>query len=226
MHKDWESTTLGDIATLTIGRTPSRNDPSFWTTDLSRPFCSIADMTGPVVVPTREGVTQVAEEAGKAKRVPAGSLLMSFKLTIGRVGFAGCDLFPNEAIVWVEPRERDEVDKKFLASLLGAYDYSPFIASAIKGGTLNLTSMKSLPLRIPELDEQIRIADLMAAVDDEFDALREARARTEILRTALLQDLLSGAHRIPESYDRLLKKQAATSGAEAAQGQESNQAAA
>jgi hypothetical protein len=92
--------------------------------------------------------------------------------------------------------------------------------------SVNNQIVGSIAIAIPPLPEQLRITDLMGAVDDELDALREARDQAKTLRTALLQDLLSGAHRIPESYDRLLKKQAAPSGAEAAQGQEAAEAAA
>ena len=54
MRDGWERTTLGQIANLTIGRTPPRDDPGYWTHDLARPFCTIADMTSSEVMPTRE----------------------------------------------------------------------------------------------------------------------------------------------------------------------------
>ena len=85
MSDGWEATTLGEVADLIVGRTPPRKDERYWTVDLERPFCTIADMGAIDVLPEREGVTEAAEIEGKAKRVPAGSLLMSFKLTIGRV---------------------------------------------------------------------------------------------------------------------------------------------
>ena len=104
MPDGWTDAALGDVAEIAIGRTPPRDEPRYWTNDLTRPFCTIADMGDGTILPGREGVTEAAEVDGKAKRMPAGSLLLSFKLTIGRVGIAGVDLFPNEAIARVEPK--------------------------------------------------------------------------------------------------------------------------
>lgn len=95
----WRETTLGEVATRTIGRTPPRNDPSMWSTDTERPFVTIADLGPNRSVTAREGVSELAEARGYAKRFPAGSLLLSFKLSIGRVGVADRDVFTNEAIV-------------------------------------------------------------------------------------------------------------------------------
>ena len=115
---------LGDIVELNIGRTPPRGEDRYWTTNVERPFCTISDMTAPRIYPAREGVTELAEREGKARRVPAGALLMSFKLTIGRTAVAGRDLFPNEAIVWIRPREDAPVSQDYLRLYLSAYDYA------------------------------------------------------------------------------------------------------
>lgn len=160
MNDEWVETTLGDVASLTIGRTPPRKDSRYWTDDLTLPFCTIADMDGPNIDPQREGVTPLAEAEGKAKRVPAGSLLMSFKLTIGRVGIATRDLFPNEAIVWIEPSQAD-LDLRYLAYWLEAQDLSEGSGRAVKGNTLNSTSLRSIRVVVPPLHVQRRIVDLM-----------------------------------------------------------------
>ena len=58
---------LGEIVDISIGRTPPRGDERYWTPELVRPFCTIADMNGGrLVSPTREGVTEAAELKRKA----------------------------------------------------------------------------------------------------------------------------------------------------------------
>lgn len=61
MNEEWAQSTLGEVADLTIGRTPPRGESRFWTDDLTRPFCTIADMPegGGWFTPGREGVTEV-----------------------------------------------------------------------------------------------------------------------------------------------------------------------
>lgn len=178
---------LGDIADLTIGRTPSRDVAGFWTRqDLTRPFCSIADMTGPRVRPTREGVTQEAVDAGVAKRVKAGTLLMSFKLTVGRVALADVDLYPNEAIVAIEPAEG--VDRLYLYFALQAVDFDAITSQAVKGKILNLQTLRSIPVAVPSAGEQRRIVDLLTSADRAVAAATEEHLAAQRLREQLLID--------------------------------------
>ena len=174
---------LGEVAHVSIGRTPPRGKPQYWTTDLTLPFCTIADMTSKDIDPAREGVTPAAERDGKAKRVPAGALLMSFKLTIGKIGFASRDIFPNEAIAWLRVTD-DRLDAHFLALVLEAQDLTVDSGRAVKGSTLNSKSLHNIPIRFPILGEQRRIVDLIGALDAQIEALEfEEQACTAMLAT-------------------------------------------
>lgn len=200
MNDDWIETTLGEVASLTIGRTPPRKDPRYWTDDVALPFCTIADMNGWHLYPKREGITPLAVAEGRAKRVPAGSLLMSFKLTIGRIGFAGRDLFPNEAIVWIEPFSA-EVDVRYLAYSLDAQDLSAGSGRAVKGNTLNSESLRAIPVELPPLKVQRRIVDLMEHLDAHLANLQTERdaatAHMRLLRNAAFADIGTiPAHRV------------------------------
>ena len=197
MNSGFRQVRLGDIASITIGRTPPRNDPSYWTSDLTRPFCTIADMQGGSLVnPQREGVTAAAETEGKAKRVPAGSLLLSFKLTIGRVGVAAHDLFPNEAIACIEPLTAD-VDKHFLALALEAQDLAQHAGRAVKGKTLNGASLQAIQLSLPSIAAQLRIVDLLTACDTLLTTLSAQERAADQLLTALRERLLRELPTLP-----------------------------
>lgn len=189
---EWVETTLGEVCGITIGRTPPRKESLYWTDDLALPFCSIADMTDRLVDPAREGVTEEAERDGKAKRVPAGSLLMSFKLTIGRVGFAARDLFPNEAIAWLKATN-GSLDERYLALWLEGQDLTAGSGRAVMGSTLNSESMRSIAVRVPPLPVQRRIVDLVSAVDTHISNVKaEARVARE-LSVAILDECVERA---------------------------------
>ena len=200
----WEVTTLGDLANLQIGKTPPRKESRYWTDDLTHPFCTIADMAERVVHPSREGVTQAAIDDGKARLIKAGTLLMSFKWTIGRVGFAGTDLFPNEAIVAIEPNPL-LASPEFLYCFLGTQDLTGGSNRAVKGATLNSRSLAEIGVPLPQSDEQNRIVDLIGSVDSHISATEAAITDSVSLRSGVLSDLLCGTHEIPESYDALLE---------------------
>lgn len=203
---DWTSTTLGELAALRIGRTPPRAEPKWWTTDAKeRPWCAISDLTGKWVDPTKEGVTEAAEREGKAKRVPAGALLLSFKLSIGRVGFARRDVFTNEAIAWIDIHDEEVVTREYLRYWLGFQDLTATAADAIKGQTLNSSTLKEVPVEVPPLAEQTRLVDLLDALEREQDAAAQHLAALATLRTELLADLFAGTVLIPDDYDAFLR---------------------
>jgi len=189
--EDWTETTLGDIATLYMGRTPSRNSSEYWTTELKYPFCTIADMEGASISPSREGVTERAIHDGKARVAPAGSLLMSFKLTIGRVGFAERDLYPNEAIVVINPDEK-KATRKFLYYQLGSMDLTGNSGKAVKGSTLNSSSLARITVYLPPISEQSWIVEIMNSMDEVIQSAENAVIATKILRSSLLTLLLAG----------------------------------
>lgn len=192
MTDEWVETTLGEVASFTIGKTPPRKDARYWTEDLEHPFCTIADMGDDlsVVDPHREGVTREAISEGKAKLVPAGSLLMSFKLTIGRVGFAARDLYPNEAIAWLQVQS-PALDEKFLALWLLSQDLTGGSGRAVKGNTLNGESLRAIRVVVPPLAVQRRIVDLIAHLDTHLTNLRAEVAAGLELERRLIEGLLA-----------------------------------
>lgn len=183
MRDGWRETTLGEVATRTIGRTPPRNDPSMWATSTERPFVTIADLGLNRTVTAREGVSELAEASGHAKRFPAGSLLLSFKLSIGRVGVADRDVFTNEAIARLAPV--DGVLRDFLAIALENVNWDELGGRAVKGKTMNKSSLDLVPIALPPLDEQRRIVDLIASVDEAVDAAEAEAARTRSLEASI-----------------------------------------
>lgn len=172
MHDGWRETTLGEIANLTIGRTPPRKESRYWANDLTYPFLSIAEMNGKYADPVGQGVTPAALGEKKAKLVPAGALLMSFKLTIGKIAFATRDMCTNEAIVWIEPDSDSEVTKEYLALALEVADLNVGENRAVKGATLNRASLEAIEVSVPPLEVQRRIVDLIGHIDLAMDQTR------------------------------------------------------
>ena len=139
---------------------------------------------------------------------------MSFKLTIGRVGFAAVDLFPNEAIVHISVKPGVACSEKFLAFWLENQDHTAGASRAVKGNTLNKDSLSAIPVLLPPTPVQARVVDLMEHVDHHIASL-DAEAGTvggasgesiglRHFRARLLSALLSREIGIPESYDVLL----------------------
>ena len=125
--------------------------------------------------------------------VPKGTLLMSFKLSLGRLCFAGCDLFTNEAICSFNNLQ---ADADYLYYILGRVDFSLYGKQAVKGYTLNKDSLKTIEVMLPPRFEQTAISGALSDIDAELTALETRRAKTAALKQGMMQELLTGRTRL------------------------------
>jgi type I restriction enzyme S subunit len=154
---------LGDLCEIRIGRTPDRSKQEYW--GIGYPWVSISDMKSKFVSETKEQITDIAVNEKNCKIIKKGTLLLSFKLSIGKLAFAGTDLYSNEAIASLNLKS----NQIFNEYLYYALKFIPFVGSniAAKGKTLNSTSLKNLKIPIPETyEDQVRIANLLTQAEN------------------------------------------------------------
>lgn len=186
---EWEVKRLGDVCEISMGRTPSRRNPAYWGKGYK--WLSIADLQQKVISESKEEITELA--ASEMPIIPKGTLLMSFKLSIGRLCFAGCDLFTNEAICSFN---KLQANADYLYYALGRVDFSLYGKQAVKGYTLNKESLKLVEVSYPPLPEQTAIAAILSDMDTEIAALEQKRDKTRLLKQGMMQELLTGRIRL------------------------------
>ena len=166
----WAWTRLSTIVIMTIGKTPPRGVQSFWT-DGIYPWVSISDMSeGGIINKTKEKVSEYAASNVFSAISPKGSLLMSFKLTVGRTSLLGIDAYHNEAIITILPyMDNNNIMKMYLLKLLPILSTHGDSKDAIKGKTLNSKSLAKLLVPLPPLQEQQRI---VAQIEKLFEQLK------------------------------------------------------
>ena len=180
----WCWTRFGNIVDFSAGRTPSRNEPSYWNSG-DHAWISIADMKdGETLAATKETISKkAAKQVFRSEPEQIGTMIMSFKLTIGKIARLGIPAYHNEAIISIRPR----------ISEFGSYLFKvlPFFArqgntkGAIKGATLNRASISNILIPLSPLAEQQRI---VAKVDELMafcDRLEKARTEREATRDRL-----------------------------------------
>lgn len=180
----WEWVRFANIVDFSAGRTPSRNDTSFWNNG-DHAWVSIADMKdGEALTTTKETVSDKARKRiFGSEPEPPGTMLMSFKLTIGKIVRLGIPAFHNEAIISIRPYLA-EFDP-YLFKVLPQFAKQGDTKGAIKGATLNRSSISNILLPLPPLAEQHRI---VARVDELMalcDRLEAERAQREAVRDRL-----------------------------------------
>ena len=157
----WEWVRFKDLVDYSMGKTPPRKETEYWSNG-TLPWVSIADLVADgTVTATKECVNSfAAENTFKGKISKAGTLLMSFKLTVGKVSILGIDAFHNEAIISIYPFvDPDKITTMFLFATLPLLSQSGDTKSAIKGNTLNSDSLDALLIPLPPIMEQKHIFD-------------------------------------------------------------------
>lgn len=195
----WVWTRFGVVTSFSVGKTPERGEQAYWTNG-EYPWVSISDMipTGRISR-TKELISQYASSQCFRKVAPAGSLLMSFKLTIGRTSILQMDAYHNEAIISISLfADPNEAFRNYLLYTLPLISNMGDSKDAIKGKTLNCDSIYALLLPLPPLAEQERIVakieELMPWVEQygkaqsELDQLNnsiQGRLRKSVLQYAI-----------------------------------------
>lgn len=160
---NWCWCRFSNIVSMTIGKTPARGEQTYWINGKYN-WVSISDMVdGGSISTTKEKVSDLAvKEVFSAPISEKGSLLMSFKLSIGKTSILDIDAYHNEAIITISPIiDKEYAMRNYLFKVL------PLIANfgeskdAIKGKTLNSKSLSNLLIPLPPLQEQQRIIELM-----------------------------------------------------------------
>ena len=163
---NWPVYKMGDIFNLQMGKTPSRDDPSYWNRG-NNGWVSISDLSSVDMYidgNTREKITDIAVKESGIKLVPEDTVLMSFKLSIGKTAITTKPMYTNEAIMALVPNS-SLISSVFLSFLIRYWDWTEGANKAVKGVTLNKSTMKSIAIPIPPIELQNQFADFVKQVD-------------------------------------------------------------
>lgn len=164
-HKNWEVAKLGDLCEISIGKTPARDQLENFGCGYT--WLTIADFKGDkFLLESKEEITDEALERANHKLVTAGTVLLTFKLTIGKVAIAGKDLYTNEAIAAFTIKDKNILLDEYLYIALQAIDYSSKTDKAVKGETLNKAKLKDLTIALPPIQAQKEVIALFEKVDN------------------------------------------------------------
>lgn len=196
----WRWCKFGEIVDYSMGKTPPRAEPIWWKDDIH--WVSIADMSEYArVVSTKEKVSfkAVAEKFGSIS--PQGTLIMSFKLTVGRTSILGIDAVHNEAIISIYPHMDNDNDlRNYLFYILPIVTQWGNSKNAIKGKTLNSKSIANLMIPLAPLNELhrivVKIKELLPYVDSyaaSYEKLEQFNAKfPESMKKSILQYAIQG----------------------------------
>ena len=171
---EWKKVKLGDIFNLQMGKTPLRENKLYWNKGEYN-WISISDMnfSEKYVSFTKEKITELAVKECGIKIIPKNTVIMSFKLSIGKVKIVNDDIYSNEAIMAFIPKENIPIDKNFLYYSLKSIKWNEGINKAVKGLTLNKALISQKEIFLPNLAIQQEIASNLDSIADFLDLRRK-----------------------------------------------------
>jgi type I restriction enzyme S subunit len=185
---------------LQMGKTPARNRPDYWNGD--HKWISIADIgnAGKFLTKTKESITAAGIDGSGIKVVPQGTVIMSFKLSIGKTAITSEDMYTNEAIMAFIDNGKFAVDTNYLYHLCCGTNWTAGTNKAVMGLTLNKATLLEKEIPLPDINEQHEIATKL----DKIDALiAERQQQLELIDQAVKSrfiELFGDPQRNPHGY--------------------------
>ncbi len=203
LHQEWRSEgmasaskqALGDLGEITTGNTPSRKIPEFF--GGHQPWVTPGDFNGRLIIRGREFLSERGISEGKARVVPAGSVLVvCIGATIGKLALAACDLGINQ-----------QINSVFFNPIKILPDFGYWACRALVPDILNNASKNTLPIinkgrfsklqiPVPNLVVQEKIASRLNTAEAAISEMRreyiEAASPSTALREAILRKAFAG----------------------------------
>ena len=197
--KGWRVCRADEVFEINIGKTPPRKE-SEWFTESKEDnvWVSIADMgsSGVFISDSSEYLTDEAIKRFNVLMVEKDSVLLSFKLTVGRVAIADTRLTTNEAIArFILP---DKCYREFLYLYLKQYKYENLGSTSSIATAVNSKTIKGMKLIVPPTDIIESFSNNTRPLFEQIRSLQQESRRLAELRDTLLPKLMSGELKVNE----------------------------
>lgn len=196
--EDWEFKSIGEIASVFSGGTPNRKIAEYWDGDI--PWVTTTLIDGGEITSAREFITQRGLDGSSTKWCNAGTILLAMYgqgKTRGKAALLCIDATINQACAAIELK--DASSSQYILHILNSM-YEDIRELSNSGGQENLSGriIKSIQIPLPPQKEQTAIANALSDVDALISELEKLIAKKQAIKTATMQQLLTGRTRLPQ----------------------------
>ena len=183
------------------GGTPKTTDPTYWNGGIK--WCTPTDITGctgKYLRETERTISRLGLHSSGARLLPAGTLLLCSRATIGEVRIASGEICTNQGFKSLVCTE--EVSNEFLYNKLLTLKQE-MLERAFGSTFLEISkgNLAAIEVNTPLFPEQTAIAAVLSDMDTELSALEARRDKTRNLKRAMMQELLTGKTRLVPTGD-------------------------
>ena len=165
---------LEELFDLQMGKTPSRNNNDYWRNEGNK-WISISDLSqcGKYISMTKERISDRAVEETGIREIPANTVIMSFKLTIGKTAITSEPMYSNEAIMAFHDKHIVKLIPDYIYYMFSGKDWNEGTNKAVLGKTLNKATISKVKIDVCDIDKQRSIVDIL----DKVSAIIENRKK-------------------------------------------------
>jgi type I restriction enzyme, S subunit len=191
---EWVAGKLGDyVEKIVGGGTPSRANPGFWGGEI--PWATVKDLTSFQPNQTQEWLTRDGLKNSSANLIPAGTLIASTRMALGKAVIFGTDIAINQDLKAIF------FGKNGMARFFCYwFEANASAIDAIGGGStvkgISLSQLKAFDVASPGLVEQNAIVDVIFDIETEIETLENRLTKTRAIKQAMMQELLTGRIRL------------------------------
>ena len=171
MPKGWEYKPADELFDIGIGKTPPRKETEWFSTNPDdMQWISIKDMgnSGVFITESSEFLTNQAVDKFNIRKIPENTVLLSFKLTIGRVSITTCETTTNEAIAHFKITDKSFLTTEYLYLFFQQFDFNSLGSTSSIATAVNSKTIKGIEILIPneELIKafQMKISNIFAQI--------------------------------------------------------------
>ncbi len=161
---------LDEIFDLQMGKTPSRNNPEYWDSEDYK-WISIADLSkcGKYIEETKEYLSDKAVNESGISLIPANTVIMSFKLSIGKTAITSEPMYSNEAIMSFRDKHVVELLPDYVYYMFSGRNWEAGTNKAVMGKTLNKATLSGVKVSIHDIVKQHEIVEVLDKLSSVID---------------------------------------------------------
>ena len=192
---------LDEIFDLQMGKTPSRNNPEYWGSEDNK-WISIADLSkcGKYIEETKEYLSDKAVNESGISLIPANTVIMSFKLSIGKTAITPEPMYSNEAIMSFRDKHVVELLPDYIYYMFSGKNWEEGTNKAVMGKTLNKATLSGVKVSIHDTVKQHEIVAVLDKLSSVIDNRRQELEKLDELIKARFVELFGHPDKNEKSW--------------------------
>lgn len=188
--RGFETITICEKCSMAIGGTPLRSKNEYYENG-QYIWVSVSELNNNIIMNSKERINDDGVKYSNVKLVKKGSVLMSFKLSIGKCSIAGVDLYTNEAIVAFNSNDNNILINEYLYYYLSTKDFSNSGKGSLGAGSMNKSSLSELTMPLPPIEFQKSLIIRLNALQTQLTSLENLGKQAEDNARFILDSYIS-----------------------------------